>query len=215
MKRAVDEGAGRDKGPSMPALDDMTFADSIHIIEKTLDGIIDLQKPLVAKVNGDATGFGGTIAMLSDIAIASKDARLGDPHVGLGISAPVGPMLWPLLTDLHTAKWYLMSGELLSASKAAEIGLINEAVPADELDDVVADRIHTLASGPQSAIMYTKIATNNWLRWAANNMLRESILFEGISQGHADHEEAVSAFIDKREANFPTGRDPNDRRDIE
>jgi enoyl-CoA hydratase len=206
MKRAVDDGAGRDKGPSMPALKDSTFAEAVYMIEKTLDGMIALQKPLVAKVNGDATGFGGTIAMLCDIAIASEEARLGDPHVNVGISTPVGPMLWPLLTDFHTAKWYLMTGELLSASEAADIGLINEAVPHDELDDVVDDRVDRLASGPQHAIRYTKMAMNNWLRWAANNMLRESIILEGVSQGEADHHEAAEAFMENRDPDFPSGR---------
>ena len=206
MRDAYEKGFGREEGPAMPALKDGTFMDSIRLIERTIYGMIDLHKPLVARVNGDAVGFGASIAMLTDIAIASEDARVGDPHVGVGISAPVGPMLWPLLTDMHTAKEYLMTGELMSAEEAADVGLINRAVPDEQLGSAVDETIEKLASGPQPAMQYTKVALNNWLDWAANNMLRESLLFEGLSQAHPDHEEAVGAFLEKRKPSFPSGR---------
>ena len=206
MEDAFEAGAGREGGPAMPALQEGTFMDAIRLIERTIDGIIDIHKPVIARVNGDAVGFGASIALLSDIAIASTDARVGDPHVGVGISAPVGPMLWPLLTDMHTAKEYLMTGDIMDAETAAEVGLVNRAVPPEELDDEVDEMINKLASGPQPAIQYTKVALNNWLEWAAKNMLRESLLFEGLSQAQPDHEEAVQAFLEKREPSFPTGR---------
>lgn len=210
MKEAIDRGDGRENGPAMPGLYDYSVAEGLFQTERCVENMLALQKPVVAKINGDAVGFGLSVALLSDVVVAAEDAHLGDVHTSVGLSSLVGPMLWPLLTDLHTAKWYLMTGELMPASTAAEIGLVNEAVPAAELDDAVEDRVDALASGPQSAIKYTKVALNGWLQWAVNNWLREATLLQAIEQGHEDHEAAVTAFVDGRRPNFPSGRSRSD-----
>lgn len=185
-----------------------SWEDTLREGEEIIESILNLEKPLIVKVNGHAIGLGATIALFGDIVIASEDAKIGDPHVKVGLVAgDGGAVIWPLLTDVHTAKELLMTGKLLSASEASEIGLINRAVPSEDLDEEVDELVDELASGPQTAIRYTKMAINKWIRTGAKDIIRESLALEGISQRHPDHEEAVEAFIEDREPDFPSGRD--------
>jgi len=118
-----------------------------------------------------------------------------------------GAVVWPLIVGLQTAKEFLMTGKMVTGAEAADIGLVNEALPSDELDERVDEVIDELASGPQVAIRYTKVALNEWLHLRVDNVLRESLALEAVSQRHPDHAEAVDAFLEGREPDFPSGRD--------
>lgn len=191
------------------APEDDPFLESLQEAETIIRSLLALEKPLVAKVDGHAIGLGATLALFCDLAYMSTDASIGDPHVTAGLVAgDGGAIIWPLLTDMHTAKEFLMTGKTATAEEAAEIGLVNEAVQPDELDSRVDEVIDDLASGPQTAIRYTKVALNEWVQLGLSNILRESLAYEAISQRDPDHEEAVDAFLEDREPRFPSGRDP-------
>ena len=97
--------------------------------------MLDIDKPIVCRLNGHAVGLGATIALLCDIVFGAEGAKIGDPHVGIGLVAgDGGAVIWAQRIGLARAKEYLFTGELLTAQKAAEIGLINHCVPLDELD---------------------------------------------------------------------------------
>jgi enoyl-CoA hydratase len=180
---------------------------TFHQGEQLIKSLVDLELPTIARVHGDAVGLGATLAILCDISVAAKDVRFGDPHVVVGLVAgDGGAAIWPLLTGLNDAKEFLMTGELLTGSEAAEMGLINYAVPADEVDGKVQDRISALAEGPQIAVRYTKMLLNEWLHESIDMTLREGIALERISQHHADHEEALNAFIEDRAPEYPSSR---------
>lgn len=180
---------------------------SVHNPETIIKDMLNLDRPIIARLNGDTIGLGATLALFCDIAIASEDARIGDPHINAGLAAgDGGAVIWPLLTSMNKAKELLMTGKLLSAEEAVELGLINYAVPSDELDETVDEMIDELASGPQTAIRYTKLALNTWLEQGVNSVLRQSLALERLSQRHPDHEEAVDAFLNRREPKFPSGR---------
>lgn len=187
--------------------DPMGFQETLREGEEIIQSLVNLEKPIVARVNGDAIGLGATLALFCDIVIASEDARIGDPHVKAALAAgDGGAVIWPLLTSLNTAKEVLMTGELLTAERASDIGLVNRVVPPEDLDAEVNKIVDQLADGPQAAIRYTKLALNRWLELATDSILRESLALEGISQQDPDHEEAVDAFLEDREAEFPSGR---------
>lgn len=191
--------------------DPATFQAQLREAEEIIRDILALEKPLVARVNGDAIGVGATIALYCDIVIMSEKARLGDPHVRIGLVAgDGGAVIWPLLTNMHKAKELLMTGDILTAEEAHDLGLVNHVVPHDELDDEVEQMVHKLASGPQDAIRYTKLALNNWVEFGTDLVLRESLAMEGLSQQHPDHREGVEAFLENRRPNFPSGRDPHE-----
>lgn len=187
---------------------DRPFKQSLREGEKIIRDMLQLDKPIVAEMNGHATGLGATIALFCDIVVANEEAKIGDPHVNVGLVAgDGGAVIWPLLTDIHTAKEMLMTGRLVTGAEANEMGLVNYALPADEVPDKVNEIVDELASGPQTAIRYTKKALNGWLELGVNNILRESLAFEGISQKQPDHEAAVDAFLEDEEPSFPSGRD--------
>ena len=166
-------------------------------------GLLDCEKPIIAKINGAAVGLGATVALFSDVIFAAESARIADPHVSVGLVAgDGGALIWPQLIGYARAKEYLMTGDRLSAQKAEAIGLINHCVPDDELDAVVDAFADRLAAGATRAIRYTKIAVNIGLRQIAHALMDASIAYESMTNETADHREAIRAFLEKRAPNF-------------
>jgi len=203
--------AGGDIGWMQDNVDDPeNFQKTMREGEEIIESVVNLEKPVVAKVNGDATGLGATLALFCDIVLMSEDARIGDPHVKVALVAgDGGAVIWPLLTSLNKAKELLMTGDLVSAEEAHDLGLVNHVVPADDLDARTDEMVAKLASGPQPAIQYTKKTLNAWLELGTNLALTQGLALEGVGQQHPDHQEAVDAFLEERRPNFPSGRDPD------
>jgi len=175
-------------------------------MKKMIFGLLDLEKPVIARINGDCIGLGATLALLCDISIAVEDAKLGDPHVKMGyVAGDGGAIIWPQLVGFARAKEYLLTGDLLTAKEAERIGLINHAVPRAELDAKVNTLADKLANGATKAIKWTKTSINIPLRQLAHSMLDASLAYEALTNIGADHQEAVTAFQEKRKPKF-TGR---------
>lgn len=165
--------------------------------------LLDCQKPIIAKVNGHATGLGATIALFCDVIFASDSAKIGDPHVSVGLVAgDGGAVIWPQLIGYARAKEYLLTGDLMTASEAARIGLINHAVPSSELDGRVDEFVNRLVSGAAKSIRWTKASVNIGLKHMVQTVLDTSLAYEEMSSRTADHQEAVNAFREKRRPQF-------------
>lgn len=166
-------------------------------------GLLELEKPIICRLNGAAAGLGATIALMCDIVIASEKARIGDPHVCMGLVAGDGGcVIWPQLIGFNKAKELLMLGDMLKAAEADKYGLINHLVAPEELDaktDEIADR---LVNGATKAIRFTKITANIPLRKIAAELMDASLPYEALTNMTQDHQEAVNAFNEKRAANF-------------
>jgi enoyl-CoA hydratase len=187
------------------------YIDIYRESKRMIEDLVDLPQPVIARVNGDAAGLGATLALHCDIVVAAESARIGDPHVNVGLSAgDGGASIWPLLTSFNKAKEYLMTGELIPATEAEELGLVNHVVPDDELDEKVEERIDTLTSLSQPAVRFSKVAANAWLRMANEQILRQSLALEGLSAQAPDHAEAVAAFLEDREPDLPSARSRRD-----
>ena len=166
-------------------------------------GMLEVPQPLIALVNGHAVGLGATLALTCDIVFAAESARIGDRHVNVGLVAgDGGALIWPLLVGPHRAKQFLMTGELILASDAAAMGLINKAVPADQLETTGLEMARQFASLPPLAVSWTKLSVNKTLKLVANAAFDTSLAWEAASMMSKDHLEAVTAFIEKRPANF-------------
>ena len=175
-------------------------------MKKMIFGLLDLEKPVIARINGDCIGLGATLALLCDILIAVDDARLGDPHVKMGyVAGDGGAVIWPQLVGYARAKEYLLTGDLLSAVEAERIGLINHAVPRAELDARVDALAQKLANGATKAIKWTKTCMNIPLRQLAHSIMDASLAYEALTNSRADHQEAVTAFQEKRKPKFTGG----------
>jgi len=174
--------------------------------KRILQGMLDCEKPIIARVNGDAVGLGATLALFCDIIIAADTARIADPHVKVGLVAgDGGAVIWPQLVGYARAKQYLFSGDFLSAKDAQSIGLINFAVPSEELDALVDEWAQKLANGAQKAIRWTKATVNIGLKQLLVSMVDAGFALETVSSRSQDHSEAVNAFVAKRKPQF-TGR---------
>lgn len=168
--------------------------------------ILDLEKPLVARINGAATGLGATLAVYADISIAAESAVIGDPHVKVGLVAgDGGALMWPMLIGFQRAKELLFLGSNIDAREAARLGLITHAVPPAELDDKVAALVASLLKMPPFALRGTKKAINHTLRQLALATFEYGVSLETQSQLTRDHAEAVAAFVERRRPAF-TGR---------
>lgn len=179
------------------------FHQTIREAKQIVFGLIDCEKPIIAKLNGHATGLGATIALFCDVIFAADHARIGDPHVSIGfVAGDGGAVIWPQLIGYARAKEYLLTGDLMTATQAAQMGLINHAVPAEELDDRVNAFADRLANGATKAIRWTKMSVNIGLRDLATSIMDASLAFEALSNIHPDHQEAVRAFAEKRPPMF-------------
>ncbi len=175
-------------------------------MKRIVFGLLELEKPIICRINGDAVGGGATLALLCDITIAVDTARIGDPHVKMGyVTGDGSAVIWPQLVGYARAKEFLLTGDLMPAKDAAQYGLINHAVPADQLDATVSRFTGKLVNGATKAIRWSKTAINIPLRALAHSLLDTGLAYQTITNDSADHQEAVRAFAEKRKPIF-TGR---------
>lgn len=129
--------------------------------------LINCSKPVVSAIRGTAVGAGLAVALLADIAIAGRDAKILDGHTRLGVAAgDHAVIIWPLLCGLAKARYYLLTNEPLSGEEAERIGLVARCVPNDQVYPTALSVARGLAGGSTTAIRWTKHALNNWLRLA-------------------------------------------------
>jgi enoyl-CoA hydratase len=174
--------------------------------KRVVFGILDCEKPLIARIHGACVGLGATVALFCDIIVAAEGTRIGDPHVKVGIVAgDGGAVIWPQLIGFAKAKELLMTGDLIDAREAERIGLVNYCVPLDELDSKVDALAQKLLRGATQAIRYTKVAANIHLKQVAAAVMDASVAYETMTFFTQDHHEAVKAFQEKRRPVF-TGK---------
>jgi len=166
--------------------------------------MINCSKIIVSAINGPAVGGGLAVALMADISIAAKDARLIDGHTRLGVAAgDHAAMIWPLLCGMAKAKLHLLLSNEISGEEAERIGLVSMAVEADALMDTAMDIAGKLAAGPQSALRWTKHSLNNWLR-QAGPIFDNSVALEMLGFTGPEVREGLAAVRERRSANFPS-----------
>lgn len=203
-------GAGRAflAGGNLKAMQDALKDKSLPRIPmnrayRLINNILALEKPIVAAVNGHAVGLGATIALFCDVIFASENARFSDPHVNVGLVAGDGGcVIWPVLIGVARAKQYLMTGDAVGAKDAERMGLINQAVPQDQVLPTAMAFAQRLANGPVKAINWTKMSINEFLRHQVNLIMHTSLATEFLCFESVDHAEAVNAFVEKRMPKF-------------
>ena len=168
--------------------------------------LLELDKPIVCAIQGDAIGLAATVALLCDITVAAETARIGDPHAKIGLVAgDGGAAIWPMLVGISRAKEYLMRGTLINGIEAERIGLVNHVVPVEQVIPKATEIAHELANGPTWAIRWTKLSVNRLLKQNMLTVLDASMSLEHATMHMEDHAEATKAFKEKRKPKF-TGR---------
>lgn len=183
--------------------DPRRFRAIAHEARRIVTSLLDLEKPIVCRLNGAAAGLGATVALLCDVIVADERAVIGDPHVKVGLVAgDGGAVIWPQLVGFARAKELLLTGEMLTAAEAARIGLVNHAVPAEALDEKVAEVAGKILANPRWAVRWTKTVVNQPLKALAAQMMDSSLAHELLSNMTADRAEAVAALREKRAPRF-------------
>jgi enoyl-CoA hydratase len=181
----------------------IVMADGRRVIEN----LLDVEQPIVAAINGDALGFAANVALLCDVTVAAETAKLADTHVSIGVVAgDGGAVIWPLLIGPNRAKELLMLGDSLTGADAAQIGLVNYAVPDAEVLPKARELVQRLADGPKWAIRWSKLAVNKWLKQQANLIMDAGLAYEAVTLTAQDHKEALQAMRENREPNYIRGR---------
>jgi len=167
--------------------------------------IINCGKPTIAAINGPAVGAGLVAALLCDISIAGRSARITDGHTRLGVAAgDHAAIVWPLLCGMAKAKYYLLTCEPLDGAEAERIGLVSLCVDDDALEAKSLAVARQLAAGSASAIRWTKYALNNWLRMAGPTFDASTAL-EMLGFTGPDAAEGLAALREKRPPKFTPG----------
>jgi 2-(1,2-epoxy-1,2-dihydrophenyl)acetyl-CoA isomerase len=163
----------------------------------------DLPQPTIAKVPGVAVGIGCNIALHCDLIVASDEARFSEIFAKRGLIVDGGgTWLLPRLLGIHRAKELALFADIISAKEAADLGLVNRVVPAAELDAFVDDWARRLASGPPIALGMTKKLLNEGLTSTLAQALEAEAMGQTITVTTEDTQEALAAFIQKRDPVF-------------
>jgi enoyl-CoA hydratase len=181
-------------------------AHMFKVARRIVDNLLDCSKPVITAVNGPAMGLGATLALLGDIVLAARGAVFADTHARMGIAAgDGGQVIWPLLIGVNRAKYYLMTGEPISAELAERLGLVNFVVDDDQLMPRALEIAGQLAAGAAQAISASKVPINRYMKMVCNVVLPLSLKLEEATMQTEDFREAVGAFLEKRPPKY-TGR---------
>ncbi|MBT2213123.1 MULTISPECIES: enoyl-CoA hydratase/isomerase family protein [Actinomadura] len=164
--------------------------------------VLNCSKPVVSAVQGPAVGAGLAVALLADISVVGRTARIIDGHTRLGVAAgDHAAIVWPLLCGLAKAKYYLLLNEVMTGEEAERIGLVSLCVDDAEVHERALEIAGRLAAGPAEALSLTKHALNNWLRLAGPTF-EASLAMEFLGFTGPDVREGVAALREKRPPAF-------------
>lgn len=201
------EGRAFCAGGEMAMVEDLLVSEQarqrvMHEARDIVRGMLDCDKPIVSAINGAAVGAGLAVALLADISIVARTAKLIDGHTKLGVAAgDHAVLIWPLLCGMAKAKYYLLLCDAVSGEEAERIGLVSRAVEADALQQEALAVARRLAAGSASALAGTKRSLNLWLQ-AAWPAFEASLAAEFMNFAQEDAREAVAALKEKRTPNF-------------
>jgi len=162
-----------------------------------------MSKPTIAAVNGFAVGQGLSIALACDIRIASAEAQFGAIWTRRGIPPEsAGAYLLTQLVGPAKACELMFTGKIVGAAEAKEIGMVNQIVPADQLQAATYEMAKTIAEGPPVAIAITKMMTYQALETSLDVHGRLEFFGQDYCFNTEDREEGIQSFLEKRPAKF-------------
>ena len=181
------------------------FSRDLHEVQFRLEG---LPIPVIACVNGFALGGGTEMAMASDFIYASENAKFGQPEINLGlIPGAGGTQRLPRLVGKGMAKELCMTGAIISAQEAREIGLVNKVFPHELLWEETMKTAGILVSKGRVSLMFVKRCVDRGLDMGLRDgCFMESDAF-GLCMASPDGKEGLTAFLEKRKPDFKGGLD--------
>ena len=208
---AVVTGAGRafSAGGDLEMIEEMIddygallaqWRDARAVVEKMLAA----EKPIISAINGVAVGAGLAVALLADVSIMGRTARISDGHARLGVAAgDHAALVWPLLCGMAKAKYYLMTADFVDGVEAERIGLVTRCVDDDQVLPQALEIAGRLAAGSATAVQWTKRVMNQWLVQALP-AFGESVALEMLGFLGSDAREGLAAVRERRPPLFPS-----------
>ena len=178
-------------------------ANAPTLAEKLFQALSDVEKPIIASINGVAVGGGCTMTLLCDIRIASENARFQLPFTKLGICAELGSTyVLPRLIGLGKASELVLTSKMIEAEEAGRMGLVNHVVPADKLVEVTLEMANSIAKLPPMAVRMNKRGLKLGIASDIESQVRYENLTISVLNKTEDAKEAVLAFREKRDPIF-------------
>lgn len=178
------------------------------ILHDVLLPLFNLEKPVIAAVNGPAVGAGFNLALAADIIIASEAAVFSQIFTRLALVPDLGGMyLLTRVVGLNRAKELCFTARKLSASEAHGLGIVNRVVPADELLKEAMSLARQIAAGPATSLAMIKTLLNKASTATLDQMLEYESFAQTIAYITPEHREGVLAFREKREPRFREAKD--------
>jgi 2-(1,2-epoxy-1,2-dihydrophenyl)acetyl-CoA isomerase len=194
--------AANDPGGQRPRAGDLVRRIP-HAAHRVIELVASVQLPVVCSVRGWAVGFGCNLALAADFTVAASDAMFWEPFVDRGFSPDSGSTwLLPRLVGLVRARRMLLLGEKVSATDAADWGLIHQTVSGPELDDTAEQLLERLASGPTAAIGLAKQALNFGQHATLGQSMTQELFNLELSCRTSDFKEGLEAFRQRRAPKF-------------
>ncbi len=180
-----------------------TMVSAMRVLADVVLAIHDCPVPVVAKVDGLCVGAGLGLALSADMIWCSERARFSAIFAKRGLSLDFGAS-WLLRQRIgvHKAKELAFTGRMVGGPEAAELGLVNAAVPVDQLDEVVAEMVAAIAGGPPIALSMTKRELDNAPAGSLAQALEAEALAQSINVRTEDTREALIAYVERRPPTF-------------
>ena len=186
---------------SQERVDTMRFLQGGHM-RGGADALMDINTPTIAAVNGPAAGYGCDTALMCDMRVASENARFGEVYLRVGVIPDQGMLLLPRMVGLAKAYEMILTTDMVDATEALRIGLVNKVVPHDELMPAAMEMAGKIASKPPLAARLAK----EGIRRGLDMPVRELKEWHAFAMRHCftseDHKEGARAFAEKRPPQF-------------
>lgn len=174
-----------------------------HTAHRVIELVHTIHLPVVCSVRGYAVGLGCNLALAADFTLATDDAVFWEPFMTRGFSPDSGSTwLLPRLVGLARAKQMLLLGDKVTATEAADWGLIHRCVSESELDGATSDLLTRLAAGPTVAIGLTKQAIHYSQDVTLSQAMNQELFNVELSSRTCDFKEGLAAFKERRPPRF-------------
>ena len=171
-------------------------------------GLMRASKPIIAAINGPAIGVGLSQLMTMDHIVAANEAKISLRFVKLGVVPELASShLVPMRGGFGKASELMLTGKTILGAEAADIGLVDRAVPAESLMDAAYEMAHAMGENPQSSLRFTKqLLTENMSERSLTEVQRLELQLLNQAYTEPEHKEAVAAFLEKRAPDFRSAR---------
>jgi len=176
-------------------------------LEKSYNPIIrkmrSIEKPVIGMINGVAAGAGCSVALACDVRVMSTTARLAEVFIRIGLVPDSGSHWFlPRMVGMARAFEYAATGRDIMADEALQVGLVNKVAPPDQIEKATMELAIQLAKAPTKSIGLIKRTLNKAMTVDLDALLDYEAYIQQIASETEDHKEGVTAFLEKRPAQF-------------